>query len=163
MLDQIIQTIPQQPGSYALWLHLSQTHDLTIGRLGTFALPAGDYVYLGSARGPGGLRARLGRHLRGDGKPHWHIDWLRAVAQARGFGFWVHDRRRDTIYRVPTTTECNLSQQLATLPKFEIVAPGFGASDCRSGCAAHLVYFQALDVDQITSLLNCEIHILGNE
>ena len=26
-----------------------------------------------------GLQARVGRHLRGDGTRHWHIDYLRAV------------------------------------------------------------------------------------
>ena len=158
MLDKIIQSVPRVSGSYALWLNLSQTHDLTIGRLGTFTFSAGDYIYLGSARGPGGLWARLGRHLRGDGKPHWHIDGLREMASVRGFGYWVHGRR-DTIYRV-STTECTWSQSLSSIPKASIPVPGFGASDCRSGCAAHLVYFPSLDTDLVINLLNCEFRVL---
>ena len=54
MLDEIVQTIPAQPGSYALWLHLPQTRNLTIGKLGRFTFRTGDYFYLGSAFGPGG-------------------------------------------------------------------------------------------------------------
>ena len=78
MLESIIQSLPPGPGSYLLWLYLPQSQDLSIGKLGTFKFPAGEYIYLGSAHGPGGLRARLGRNLRGSGAVHWHIDGLRA-------------------------------------------------------------------------------------
>ncbi len=159
MLDEVIRTIPQCPGSYALWLHLHQAQNLTVGKLGYFTFPTGDYVYLGSARGSGGLRARLGRYLRGDGKPHWHIDHLRAAAQVNGFGYTIH--RRDTIYRVPA--ECDWSQKLASLPETSIPVPGFGSSDCRSSCPAHLVYLQTFDTDLIDNLLNCEFHALSIE
>ena len=159
MLEDTIQTIPPASGSYLLWLQLSQSQNLTVGKLGEFTFPAGDYVYLGSARGPGGLRARLGRHLRGDGKTRWHIDYLRAAAQLRGYGFVIH--HRGMMYRAPM--ECDWSQKLATLPKSRIVALGFGASDCQSGCAAHLICFPKLQVDQIATLLNCEIRIQSFE
>jgi Uri superfamily endonuclease len=155
-LEDTFQTIPSQPGSYLLWLYLPQATNLRVGKLGDFNFPAGDYVYLGSAHGPGGLRARLGRHLRGDSRPHWHVDYLRATAQICGFGYMVN--RRGTIYRAPT--ECDWSQKLAALPKTEILSPGFGASDCRLGCAAHLIHIPNLDTDQITQLLNCEFRIL---
>ena len=159
MLDEAIQKIPSDPGSYLLWLHLSQAQDLTVGKFGYFTFPSGDYVYIGSANGPGGLRARLGRHLRGDGKTRWHIDYLRTPAKICGYGFEI--QRRDKACFVPTTTECAWSQKLATHPKSKIVASGFGASDCHSGCAAHLVHFASLDRQQISSLLNCEIRILS--
>jgi Uri superfamily endonuclease len=146
MFSEIIQTIPTHPGSYALWLHLSQNQDLTVGRLGRFTFLAGDYLYLGSAHGPGGLRARLGRHLRGDGQSHWHIDSLRAAAQVRGFGYVV--QCRDTACCVPT--ECIWSQNLAALPGVSTPVPDFGASDCTSGCAAHLVSLPTFDPDQIS-------------
>jgi Uri superfamily endonuclease len=164
MLAKIIHTIPQQPGSYALWLHLSQSQNLAVGKLGDFTFPAGDYVYLGSARGPGGLRARLGRHLWGGRfqrkrKIRWHIDYLRAAAQVRGFGSQIY--RRGIACSAPT--ECAWSQKLAALPKSRIVAPRFGASDCQSGCAAHLVYFPSLDEEQISNSLDCQIQILSSE
>lgn len=94
----------------------------------TTLLP-GRYVYVGSAHGPGGLRARLGRHLRGDGRPHWHIDVLRAAARVEGYAYWTRDG----------VTECALAQALASLPGASIPLPHFGASDCRTGCPAHLV------------------------
>ena len=136
MENEIILTLPAQPGSYILWLHLSQSQDLTVGKLGHFTFPMGDYLYLGSARGPGGLRARLGRHLRGDGKIRWHVDYLRAAAQVCGFGY-VFDTR-----------ECEWSQKLAELPGAGTPIPGFGASDCTSGCAAHLVHLPRFNPGQ---------------
>jgi Uri superfamily endonuclease len=49
---------------------------VTIGRKPRTELSAGRYFYCGSAKGPGGLRGRLARHMR-RGKPvHWHIDQL---------------------------------------------------------------------------------------
>ena len=140
MLENVIQAIPAEPGSYLLWLHLRQQQDLTVGRLGRFSFPSGDYIYLGSAQGPGGLRARLGRHLRGSGKPHWHIDRLRAAAQVCGFGYQISAMHFETAPHLPVSRECDWSQRLAVLPEVSLSIPGFGASDCRSGCAAHLVH-----------------------
>jgi Uri superfamily endonuclease len=94
-------------------------------------VPAGDYFYIGSAHGAGGLRARVGRHLRGDGKRHWHIDYLRAVVEVQAVLYTVADK----------SLECVWSQALAQLPGALIPIPHFGSSDCRSGCAAHLMAF----------------------
>ena len=58
------------PGSYVLVLHISR-----VAQLGAHGSKAGFYCYADSARGPGGLRARLSRHLRQHKKPHWHIDY----------------------------------------------------------------------------------------
>jgi Uri superfamily endonuclease len=162
MLAKTNQIIPRNPGSYVLWLHLSHTKNLTIGKLGTFAFSAGDYIYLGSAHGPGGLQSRLGRHLSGDGKYHWHVDYLRAAAKVRGFGFDIHSSRdatcpKGTIYRTPL--ECAWSQKLATLPNSKMVVSGFGASDCQSRCRAHLIYLPTANPDQISNVLRCEIRI----
>ena len=59
--------IPARPGTYALLLSATRRQRITIGRLGALALQPGCYVYTGSARGPGGLRARLRHHV---GTPH---------------------------------------------------------------------------------------------
>lgn len=107
---------------------------LQVGRLGEFDLPAADYVYLGSACGPGGLRARLGRHLSGAGRAHWHIDYLRRVTQVAG-----------CLYRPGRPSlECAWSQTLLLQPEAFIPIPGFGARDCVSGCPAHLIAFPHL-------------------
>lgn len=115
-------------------LRLAEPVRLRVGALGMWDLPAGLYVYLGSARGPGGVRARLGRHLRGGGRPRWHVDYLRAVAHPVAWGY--------TVAPAPGLPwECFWSQRLAAAPHAWMPVPGFGASDCRHGCPAHLVAF----------------------
>lgn len=131
-----MENLPSLAGTYALHLNLPAAVTLKIGKMGVFSFPRGDYVYLGSAFGPGGLRARLGRHLRGRGKLHWHIDCLRAVASIVGFHFAQH-RRDSTHAGLPL--ECRWSQAISTLGGSRFLVPGFGASDCRGGCSAHLV------------------------
>ncbi len=91
--------------------------------------------------GTGGLRARLGRHLRGEGKSHWHIDTLRRVARVQDICYlaapWITVGQR---------LECLWSQALASLPGATVPVPGFGASDCRLGCPAHLVALPSVDI-----------------
>ena len=154
MPAETTDSIPREPGSYALWLNLIQEKTIRVGRLGVCTFAAGDYVYLGSARGPGGLRARLGRHLRGNGKTHWHIDFLRKVADVHGFSYII--RRGDSRN---ASMECTWSQKIAAFPGTTIPAPGFGASDCRSGCRAHLV--QIPDDDLLLS--SCEVNLIFGE
>lgn len=122
-------SIPNTPGAYALVLHLPATTRLRIGRLGTFDFPAGWYVYAGSAHGPGGIGARVNRHLRADKPPHWHIDYLRAVAEV------VEVR----VTEDPEVTEHDLVGSLMKLPGAKAPVPGFGARDCRVGCRSHLI------------------------
>jgi Uri superfamily endonuclease len=130
--------IPSNPGSYILELFLEQPTTLQTGRLGKFTFPAGVYLYFGSAWGPGGLRARLGRHLRPASMRllHWHIDYLSAVADLRAVGYLIKDDRELN----PARLECLWSQAAASLPGSLAPAPGFGASDCQAGCPAHLLF-----------------------
>tara|TARA_R110000868_G_scaffold46376_14_gene153304 strand:- start:10412 stop:10819 length:408 start_codon:yes stop_codon:yes gene_type:complete len=117
--------LPAGPGAYALTFRLEKPLTLPVARLNSPALPPGAYVYAGSAFGPGGIRARVARHLRADKKPHWHIDHLSARAECVD------------VKTYPGGRECDLVAALleagATVP-----VAGFGSSDCR-GCAAHLV------------------------
>ncbi|MFN2167723.1 MAG: GIY-YIG nuclease family protein, partial [Anaerolineae bacterium] len=126
-------------GTYVLGLRLVESRDIAIGRLGGFAFPAGWYLYVGSALGSGGLRARLARHLRrlGEGKrAHWHIDVLREHATWVGAWACASDQR----------LECTWTAALRCLPGAEVVAAGFGASDC--GCPAHLLWVPLLPSDE---------------
>ncbi|HEY57203.1 MAG TPA: GIY-YIG nuclease family protein [Anaerolineae bacterium] len=132
--------LPSTPGAYALALRLERPVGLRVGALGVWDFPEGVYVYLGSARGPGGIRARLGRHLRGastppgTGRPRWHVDYLRAMAQPIAWGY--------TVAPAPGLPwECLWSQRLAAAPRAWVPVPGFGASDCRHRCPAHLIAF----------------------
>jgi Uri superfamily endonuclease len=131
--------LPAEPGSYALELFLPAPAELQIGRMGRFSFPAGAYLYLGSASGPGGLRARLGRHLLPpEARPvRWHIDALRLAAAPRALGYLIHARSAPLAKPI----ECLWSQALSRQPGSAIPAPGFGARDCRCGCPAHLVAF----------------------
>ena len=123
--------LPAAHGAYVLHLYVSSPRPLIIGRLGQYSLPDGHYFYAGSAHGAGGLRARVGRHLRGAGTRHWHIDYLRVMAEVRNVLYTVTD----------SALECEWSQALARLPHAFIPVPHFGSSDCRLGCAAHLIAF----------------------
>jgi Uri superfamily endonuclease len=124
--------VPPLPGSYALQLVVKTAQPaLRIGRLGAFDFPTGVYLYLGSARGPGGLRARLAHHRRLAAHPHWHLDFLRS--QAELIGVWYSP--------ILDPLECAWSQALLDLPGASLPAPGFGAADCRLGCLSHLVAF----------------------
>ncbi|HSV72287.1 MAG TPA: GIY-YIG nuclease family protein [Chthonomonadales bacterium] len=118
--------LPRQPGVYQVTLRLEAATRLQVGALGDFEFPAGWYVYTGSALS--GLRARVGRHLGRDVRPHWHIDWLLAHGRVVSVATCVTRRR----------LECAWNQVTLGLPGARIVAPGFGSSDCR--CPAHLIY-----------------------
>ena len=126
--------LPAEMGSYALILGLESPRRIRVGALGDYDFMAGEYVYLGSAHGPGGLRARVGRHLRVEKPYHWHIDYLLDFAGLVGLCWAVS----------PTRLECNWSQALSRLPEASIPIRGFGASDCRARggtCRAHLLAF----------------------
>ena len=125
MADPVSASLPPQGGAYALYFELTETVTLPIDRLGHPVLDPGTYVYAGSAYGPGGIRARVARHLRRDKKPHWHVDHL---------GARVVCTRVETF---PGGTECGVIADLLAAGADTPVA-GFGSSDCKT-CAAHLV------------------------
>ncbi|MGA9348640.1 MAG: GIY-YIG nuclease family protein [Anaerolineae bacterium] len=115
-------------GTYALVLHLGCREEITVGKLGTFTFPAGYYLYVGSALGPGGLEARLARHRRRDKRLRWHIDYLLERAQLV------------EVWSAASTdkSECLWAQVAWKLPGGAIPVPGFVSSDCR--CLSHLIY-----------------------
>jgi len=130
-------------GTYALLLKLDKQDRIAVGKLGTFDFPAGYYLYVGSALGPGGLRARLARHRRSresssgsnrgqtGQKLHWHIDYL--LQRAQLIEVWsVASAER---------LECKWGQVARRLSGAQVPVRGFGSSDCR--CPAHLIYFNA--------------------
>src|SRR5208337_3227365 len=65
------------PGTYALLLSTASDAEIRVGRLGDMRLQSGFYVYVGSALGPGGVRARVNHHMRASPRHHWHIDYVR--------------------------------------------------------------------------------------
>lgn len=123
--------IQSDPGTYVLWLQATDAPSVAIGALGTLDLHPGPYLYIGSALGPGGVRARVRRHARTDKRRHWHIDHLRAVTTFRGAWVAYDDARH----------ECAWAQHLQAHPDGCLPLPGFGASDC--SCAAHMIRLNA--------------------
>lgn len=119
-------------GTYAVLLQAERVREIVIGRFGTLAIQPGSYVYIGSAFGPGGLAARVGRHWRGGAVRRWHIDYLRAVTQP--LEVWI---TADPIPREHVWAKVMRAMPGATVPM-----AGFGASDC--DCEAHLFYFAKL-------------------
>lgn len=121
-----VDGLPVGPGAYVLMLELRRPLRLAIATLPATTLPPGRYAYAGSARGPGGIRARVHRHLKKDKKAHWHIDRLTARA------------RVIEVVAYPDGDECARLADLLRAPGASIPVLGFGSSDCRR-CAAHLV------------------------
>lgn len=124
-------SLPAQPGSYVLVMALDREVALHVGKLGTARFRRGFYAYAGSALGPGGIAARVGRHALRSGVQHWHVDYLRRVAPVREAWFAVGRMRREHAW----------ARALAGLSGAAPAIAGFGASDCR--CTSHLVYFPA--------------------
>lgn len=128
-------------GSYLLVLRLEAPALVRAGALGAIVFPAGAYVYCGSALGPGGVRARARRHVRGAGARHWHIDYLLRCARVQAV--WARPG--------PRRLECEWAASLAAHRDFSCPAPGFGSSDC--GCRAHL-WHSRLSLARLESVLS---------
>ncbi|MEM0345263.1 MAG: GIY-YIG nuclease family protein [Thermofilaceae archaeon] len=118
--------LPRSAGVYALLLRVSVPLHLSIRGL-QYRLEPGYYVYVGSARGPGGLRARVERHLRRAKRLRWHIDQITGGADAV-MVFYAETRESECVLVPPLEAD-----------GFEHPIPGFGASDCRRKCRSHLL------------------------
>jgi len=115
------------PGTYLLVIDMVVGRRIRVGALGRRSFAPGTYLYVGSALGPGGLRARLAHHECRTDRPHWHLDYL---------------RRHASVTEVWTATgrdrlECEWVRRLLGVGGVHAAVPGFGASDCR--CPAHLL------------------------
>lgn len=123
MLHSTAQTLPNVGGAYVLWIDLETALPIALPKRPPVTLPPGRYLYCGSAKGPGGIRARVGRHMRREKSIRWHVDHLTCHGVVRGA--WVF----------PDGDECALVATLAHLPS---PIPGFGSSDCPH-CRSHLL------------------------
>jgi Uri superfamily endonuclease len=132
--------VPVKKGSYVLVFKLDKPTTLDVGRLGAVNLSSGNYVYCGSARGPGGLAARIKHHAKISARPFWHIDYIKNVSQLLSVGFDLGNERM----------ECRWAEILLNQNLFQIVRPGFGSSDCP--CSTHF-YFSDLSAREIFLIL----------
>ena len=114
------------PGTYTLLLRLQAPTELQVGRLGRIHFESPFYLYFGSAFGPSGLGARIKHHLQPVRRAHWHIDYLRQVAEVLG-AWYTYDAAR---------LECTWAIAASALRGVSPI-PRFGSSDCR--CHSHLL------------------------
>ncbi|MEJ2726917.1 MAG: GIY-YIG nuclease family protein [Deltaproteobacteria bacterium] len=120
-----------QPGTYALVMRCSSHQYVAVGKRGRLRLRPGFYVYVGSAFGPGGLKARIAHHMKISKKPHWHMDYLRPALTLKEIWFTY-----DSSHREHQWAGVLAGSRGATIP-----FSGFGASDCR--CKSHLTFFDS--------------------
>jgi Uri superfamily endonuclease len=107
--------------SYQIVFEIGEPLVVRVGALGVQRLEPGLYVYTGSA--VRGLEARIRRHVQRSGRLRWHIDYVLRCEEAK-----------IVEVRCSSLPECRLNREsVGTIP-----IPGFGASDCRSGCGSHL-------------------------
>jgi Uri superfamily endonuclease len=130
-------------GSYVLLIALPEQQTITVGSLKAVHFPHGYYAYAGSAMG--GLKSRLSHHLKGNKKPHWHIDYLLEHASLNSI----------ILCETKGKVECIIAQALSH--QFDFV-PGFGSSDCK--CKSHL--FFATDEEQMKSTIMTILKSLAN-
>ena len=101
-----------------------------IGALGELFFQSGYYVYTGSALGPGGIPARVGRHIRTAVTPgskiHWHIDYLLRDPSFRLVAAYCAETEE--------RMECNVAGAVGGEGMVK-----FGCSDC--SCSSHLFFF----------------------
>ncbi len=127
MATNFSESFPSIPGAYALIIDIPKAFRPSIPTLAGAVLQPGRYLYAGSANGPGGMGARIRRHMRKQKPRHWHIDRLTnafGVAKALAFDKGV--------------SECALIEKALKWPGTETPLKGFGSSDCGK-CPAHLV------------------------
>jgi Uri superfamily endonuclease len=158
---------PAQPGGvYLLWIALAKEQSLAFGRFRRgeqIHLPAGGYLYVGSAYGqrgaatigyrllrhatrtsslPHSIRPRLLNTLQEKGLPaklptrkslHWHIDYLLDLPEAKLQG----------VIAILTNQrmEAKMATALAKQPETLVLAIGLGASDHAGG--THLLHIPA--------------------
>lgn len=154
-------------GVYLLHIRLAETIALTFGRFArgrTFQLPAGDYLYVGSAmarRGATTLAGRLLRHASrsGCGLPHPIRPMLYANLAAAALASklpgpkrchwhidYLLDREEATLtavyaLRTVLALEAPLARRLMAAPETAIPIPRLGAGDDRG--ATHLLQVHA--------------------
>lgn len=115
------------PGTYAMWFRCESTATVTVGRRGRLGLVPGHYIYIGSAFGPGGIKARVARHCRQRKPKRWHIDYIRPYLTPLGVWYSHSPEHLEHVWANA------LADTLGSVP-----IDGFGCSDCR--CRAHLFW-----------------------
>ena len=121
----------KHPGTYAIVLKPNAERSIRVGKLGMLRVQAGFYIYVGSAFGPGGLKARIAHHQSVSHRSRWHIDYLRTAAEISEV-WYTYD---------PKPREHQWAEILAAAKESTMPFPGFGSTDC--GCLTHLYHLKS--------------------
>ena len=141
---RVIGDLPVSGGVYALILKCGRDATIRAGSRLSVSVRSGEIlVYVGSALGPGGLRARVGRHLRRDKRVRWHIDYL-TVNDAISIGLVILCPSDTRGGEACIAGEC--ASRLIPGPK------GFGSSDDPRN-PTHLFRSPAGSVEQTASIV----------
>ncbi len=100
-------------GTYILLIRVPEGVEIKVGALGRLHFESGEYAYVGSAYGPGGIEARVKRHLRAEKKRKWHIDYLLEHAEV------------DSVLIKEGANEVESAKRMLECP----YVAGFGSSD----------------------------------
>ncbi|MGD9161639.1 MAG: GIY-YIG nuclease family protein [Desulfobacteraceae bacterium] len=126
---ETIDRLRPEKGTYIIIIKVDTIQKIEIGKIGKFTFEKGYYIYNGSAHGPGGIKARIKRHLKKNkAKKHWHIDYLRNRASVDAIMVSYSKKKK----------ECEWASKLSSSPSLSIPVNGFGSSDC--SCPSHLFY-----------------------
>ncbi|PLX68594.1 MAG: DUF123 domain-containing protein [Denitrovibrio sp.] len=125
--------LPPEKGVYVLFLRCTRERIIRVGSIGELRTKAGIYAYVGSAYGGGGIKSRLGRHLKTAKKCRWHIDYIRRFMSFHSAWYTLES----------ADIEHKIAEEFIRMDT-EIPMKGFGSSDCK--CHSHLFFMEKLPI-----------------
>lgn len=135
---QGLSLVPRERGVYSIGIQLTNPIKVRI-LANSHRLEVGTYVYTGSALGrSSNLHARISRHLSVGKIVHWHIDQITNSEHASVFLI--------VFSKTSQKEECGVNQAITEIARGEVPVPGFGSSDCRSGCESHLIFLKDKEI-----------------
>jgi Uri superfamily endonuclease len=134
-----------EKGTYILLFDTDRDACVDVGKLGPVRLIPGYYLYVGSAFGPGGIKARVGRHIKTGKRQHWHIDYVRTKLTLNAAWVSYSGIRK----------EHDWAAMLSLAEGIEAVNR-FGSSDC--DCLSH--FYWSKDKPDIKSIPGLSAEIL---
>ncbi len=142
--EEIFKTkdFPSLGGAYLLLIDLKKPLTLPQKKFCQKPLEPGFYLYAGSAYGPGGIKARVSRHIKKRKAKRWHIDYITTQATVT------------EALVIPQANECAFISQLLENPQIFVPLKGMGSSDCKS-CPSH--FLQAPPTFSLTNFANASL------
>ncbi len=141
-----MQEFENRTGTYALVFTCNKTRAVEIGKLGTLNVQPGYYIYIGSAFGPGGIKGRVGHHLRQQPRAHWHVDYLKPHCSLLEIWIEYSDHKH----------EVQWARSLSECKNTATPMNGFGASD--TAAASHLFYLKTRPEPRLLAIIRPRVY-----